>query len=266
MENTQDYYLIKLKAAFTDKQRVNPQYSLRAFANYLGVHPSVLSPILNGKRKLPQKYIESVTDRLGLSPKEKALFVLSLYKKKASLDKIKLPDLGQEKFVIDESYHHIIAEWEHYAFLCLLQTSDFQSDLQWIAQRLGVTSSRLELVIHNLMTAQIIKKNEDGDFERITGPLRTTEDIKSAAIRKSHKESLELASSKLDQIELNLRDFSSLRFPANPEKISSAKQIIREFQEKLEVLMRDEDANQVYQCSVQLFPLTQMNEEKYNEV
>ena len=48
----------------------NPRYSLRAYARWLGIHHGSLSRILNGRRALMPRTIQSLAPRIGLSPQQ----------------------------------------------------------------------------------------------------------------------------------------------------------------------------------------------------
>jgi hypothetical protein len=48
------------------RQSRNPRYSLRAFANYLGIAPATLSQLLRGKRRMTERTIRKLGFRLAL--------------------------------------------------------------------------------------------------------------------------------------------------------------------------------------------------------
>ncbi len=251
----QGYYLLKIKEDLSLKQRQNPHYSLRAYARDIGVHPATLSQILKGKRPLPIKDSGTVLNKLNLGPKERTLFMESLLHSKVSLDRIKLDD-EDERFMLDESYYKVIAEWEHYAVLDLFNLTHFTPVMSEITQRLGLTENRAEVVINNLITAGLLKVEVDGSFSKSYSEVRTTEDISSQALRDSHKETLKMGLDKLDEIEVELRDFSSATVAIDLTKLPEAKAIIREFRQKMAALLRDGEKTDVYQLAIQFYPLT----------
>ncbi len=71
----QDYYITKLKECLEERKKKNALYSLRAFAMHINVPASTLCRVLGGKRKLPVKYVFTVTEKLQLSTGEKQLFI-----------------------------------------------------------------------------------------------------------------------------------------------------------------------------------------------
>ena len=126
METQDVYYLSKIKEEFSRKQRVNEHYSLRAYARDLGVHPSTLSQVMKGNRPLPLKDSTSVVKNLKLGPKDKTLFMESLYRRKTSIDDIKISSLD-ERFMLDE--------WEHFAVLELYELVNFEANIAEISKK-----------------------------------------------------------------------------------------------------------------------------------
>lgn len=258
---TQTYYLMKIKEDLSLKQRANPHYSLRAYARDAGVHPATMSQILKGNRPLPLKDSAKLVEMMNLGPKERTLFFESLYKSKMSIDQIKIEET-HERFMLDESHHKIIAEWEHYTVLDLFDLVNFQASLTEISQRLGITENRADVVVNNLLTAGLLKVDTDGSFFKVHEDVRTTEDIKSQALKDAHKETLKIGLEKLEKIECELRDFSSTTVAIDLNKLPEAKTIIREFRQKMTALLREGEKTDVYQLAIQFYPLTQTISEK----
>ena len=257
-----NYYSKKLKEVLVQKQRTNTRYSLRAFSRDLDMHPATLTLVLQERRPLPKKNIENVIQKLEMTPIEEAIFRESLTKKNnTTLDQVKISDEYKNRYILDDSQYKAIAEWEHYAVITLMETANFESSIQHICERLEISEMRVETVLRNLEIAQLIGKNEQGHYVLLKGPLRTTEDITSKALRVSHKETLEMSKTKLDEVEVELRDFSSMTVAVDPKNLPEAKTIIREFRKKMASLLRDGDKTEVFQLAIQLYPLTNIQKE-----
>ena len=164
----------------------------------------------------------------------------------------------------DEACYRVIAEWEHYAVLTLFDVNQFKPSPKFISTRLGITLTRTEVVLTNLVTAGLLKADENGNLVKAVARVRTTEDISSVALKKSHLETLELGKQKLENIEVELRDFSTMNLAMDLEKLTEAKTIIREFRQKMAALLRDGNKTDVYQLAIQFYPLTEIksNQEK----
>jgi uncharacterized protein (TIGR02147 family) len=255
------HYLNLLKEHLGKKQRSNPQYSLRAYARDLEVHPSTLSAVLNGLRSLPYKDAQRVAKKLMLSPMEETLFVESLLRTKTRLDEIVIPR-DQERFMLDESYYKVISEWEHYAVMALFDVIGFNATIPEVVERLKISETRAETVLNHLIACGLLVENQDGSLKRVHEQLRTTEDVKNQAIHQGHRDAMELGLRKLDEVAVDLRDFSEVVLAIDPEKMGEAKTIIREFRQKMSALMKKGEKTEVYQLAIQFYPLTTASSEK----
>lgn len=250
------YYVAKLKDSLDTRQKENRSYSMRAYARDLGINPSSLSQILRGKRGIPVSKVGIIADRLQLNPKERTVFIESLYRSKTSIDEIKIDSLDN-RFIVDNSYSKVLSEWEHCAVLTLFNLTNFTVNHRSISDRLGITFSRARRVLDNLETAGLISVDASGRLAKTYPDIKTTEDIKSIALRKGHLENLDIAKLKLEEIEVDLRDFSATTVAVDLEQLSEAKTIIREFRQKMTSLMRNgRKKTEVYQLAIQFYPLT----------
>lgn len=255
------YYLFKIREDLARRQRLNPHYSLRAYARDIGVHPATLSQILKGTRPLPLKNSESVTTQLRLGPRERTLFVESLIKTKTRLDEIHI-SLSDERFMLDDSHYKIISEWEHYALLDLFDLTDFEVTVDSVSKKLDLTQTRTKVVIHNLKVGGLLTQEPNGNLKRVHESIRTTEDVFNPALREAHRETLQIGLQKLEQIEVELRDFSSMTLAVDLEKIPHVKAIIREFRQKMQALLKDGKKSEVYQLAIQFYPISKITTKK----
>ena len=259
------YYLARLSEEFSRRQRKNAAFSLRAYARFLKIQPPTLSAVLKGKRPLPFRIAEAITKKLELSPREREEFLTSIYYQKASIRTLQLNEVPRPgKVLLDEKYFAVIAEWEHYAILSLMDTRGFKSDLAWIARRLGISKTRAESALQRLVDTGLVEHHESS-WKKTNTDVRTTEDVVSTALQRSHKEAMQMGTEKLESVPVKLRDFSSTTIAVNLEKLTEAKALIRTFRRKISELLEDGESSEVFQLSVQLYPLTEPEAEKEKE-
>ena len=67
---------------------------------------------------------------------------------------------------------------------------------------------------------------------------------------------------KLESVDVEEREFTTVTMASSPKKIKKAKLLIREFKRKLMEYMEEGEKTEVYTLAIQLFPLTQKEEER----
>ena len=96
----------------------------------------------------------------------------------------------------------------------------------------------------------------DGKFKQTSKPLKTKTDVPSEAVRKYHKQNLDLAKERIESVSLDERDYSSITMAINPAKLGKAKKMISEFKQKLCKELESGEAEEVYTFAAQLFPIS----------
>ena len=140
----------------------------------------------------------------------------------------------------------------------LIHTKNFINKPSWIADRIGLPKKKVIVSIVTLKRLKIIEE-VNGSLSRKHSNYRTSDDIKNIALKKSHHETLQLASNALDFYSIELRDFTWPTLPFDLKKIKEAKEIIRKFQDEfMELTQENAEFSEVYRLSIQLFPLTKI--------
>jgi len=253
----EEYYIQELKKGYDRLKGTNKYYSLRAYAAHLGLNAGSLSNILKGKRGLPLKHLEFICQKLKLKKEKKTKFMSNVFDTQSNFRLGNLEAKALETTYLDNELHFkIIAEWEHYALLNLLTTHSIHSTIPWLANRLCIKETRMAKVMENLLQEKLIEVDENGTYKRTKKKFKTSEDISSLALQKAHLMELELAYKKLTEVDIKFRDYSAIILPVNQKKLLKAKEFIRQFRGKMETLLEEGEKNEVYQLSIQLFPLT----------
>jgi uncharacterized protein (TIGR02147 family) len=250
-------YVRKLEEQFNFRKAHNPIYSLRAYARDLDLHPSTLSKILKGTRRLPFAVVESVVTRLELSQTEKEHFFTSVLQSRGlrALQQTPWPN-PPVKTLKNDIHFSIISEWEHYAILNLLKLKDFQSSYQWMSDRIGISIFRCKKVIETLLQAELIKQDDQKNFIRNYPKITSSDEVSAHALKIAHQNDLKLAASKIWNTPLSQRDFYSMTMPINVKNLKRAKLLTRSYVKEMEALLETGELTEVYQLAVQLFPLS----------
>lgn len=238
----------------------NPNYSLRAFASSLQVSPSSLSMILNGKRQLSYESAGKIADRLGLSPKAKNLFLQNLALQKLG-DKVPSASLDKDDTFRNLSLdqYELIAEWQHYAILSLIETRDFRPDIRWIAKRLGINPQRVKSAVERLKRLNLLDTTTDR-WRQVGEPIKVDNSVSTVATRKAHHKILDKAMSSLNEDDIEIRSFSAATMAIDPKLVPMAKKKINAFRRQfMRFLEENSDKKaEVYHLAIQLYPVSKI--------
>lgn len=234
----------------------NSFYSMRAFARDLGIGSTSLSDVLAGKRVLSKKNIEKVVEKLNLSPEQK--FSMEREGTKNQIDSEEF-----DKVTLAEDTFRLISEWYYLAILNLAKIPESSSDAKWVAERLGLELTQAEQALERLFRMGLIIERE-GRLQRTASPLQTSREVPSSAIQNHHAGNLELAKKSLDKTPVHLKDFSSTTMAIDTKNLPAAKELLLKTKRKLAKLLENDQPDQVYTFTYQLFPLTELADEEIN--
>lgn len=252
-----------LKQEYLKRKKKNPSYSLRAFAQSIGISSGRVSEIFNGKRSLTANNAKKVLETLKLDLIER--------KKWQNLIEGSTNPTQQ----LEDAQFCLIADPIHYALLCLMETQSFykmklaaakkskaarsilrESEIQWMAKRLEKPKLEIELALQNLKTLQFISEDESHYQLVLDRALETTTEVPSAALRESHKKTLLAAVDKIDKVPVELRSVTSMTMAIDTKNLPEAKRLIREFRKSLSALLEQGTKSEVYDLNIQLLPVT----------
>ncbi len=228
---------------FLDRQARNPQFSMRAYSKKVGVTQSAISEILSGKRKVTTKMGIKILGGLGLAPDVIENLINSLNGKSST-------DVTFKALDIDT--FHLISDWHYFALLSLSETCTFKNEAKWIAKRLNISESKANEAIERLTRLGFLKENGVA-----TGiQYQVDPGIATPALKKAHRQNLEIASNALETTKFEERDFTAITLCFDPDRMEEAKLLIKEFRKQFSDLMESDQKKEVYKLCVQLFPLT----------
>lgn len=231
---------------FLDKQGRNPQFSMRAFSRKIGVPQSAISEILSGKRKITMKMASKILSGLDVSPDiiqkiEKEL------KGGVPSDRVYRP--------LDIDTFHLISDWHYFALLSLAETKGFQCEASWISQRLNISITKATDAMERMLRLGLLEQTEEG--AKATGiQYQVDPGIATPALKKAQRQNLEIATTALETTEFEERDFTAITLCFDPDRMSEAKALIKEFRKRFSDIMESGEKKEVYKLCVQLFPLT----------
>lgn len=238
-----------LKQEYKRRCDLNPSYSVRAYAQSLGINSGSLTSILNGKRSIGTKVAKRLINQLELSGWDKNAYLNEQF----GLSKT-LPTNKKLKRQLEEDEIELISSWEHFAILSYLETPQSKT-LVSIANKFNLPIGRCRQALERLSRLNLLVQ-EDGKWKLKDDvcDLETTHDIPNYAIRKAHKEYIQLASDSIEQHHVDDREIIGTTLAIDPNKIPEAKKRIRTFLDDLSKYLSEDNKEEVYRINLQFFP------------
>ncbi|NUM87955.1 MAG: TIGR02147 family protein [Bdellovibrionales bacterium] len=255
-------FRLRLQAELVRRCKANPQYSIRAFARFLGVESSRLSKILRGERPVGAKLLAQFSQRLGLSPAEMSRYQAEDRRRSGGA----LHGTARTYLELSQDTFETIEDWRHYAILELMKVAGFRPEMRWISRRLGASVAETRACVERLTRVGLLEVLDDGSWHdksegfssHILGENQTT-----AAHRRFQAELLRRAIEAIENVPIERRDQSSMMMATHSSKMNEAKKRIKEFRRELTEFLEDcEEKDSVYQLAVSIFPLTVLEKEK----
>ncbi len=155
---------------------------------------------------------------------------------------------------------HLVADWYHFAILNLVKLDEhkLESD-NWIAETLQITRQQAQDAKNRLLRLGYLKFSE-GVWSRIEKPLLADFGCSDYALKQSHAQSISQAKEALFNVNLKLRNISSVTFPADPKNVQIVAEEIENFLVRVSERMGCGRKSAVYNLNVQLVPVSKIEE------
>lgn len=209
-----------------------------------------MSQLLSGKRAITLQMAKTMTTALRLSADEKNHFLrLVQGEKKLSYKTLDSDFLSQGISAVQ------------FRILSLVETIDFKFDVEWMAQRLGVSQNRLRNELEALLRSDLVVKN-DGVIQVNYDIIETASKMPDKNIKKFHQDSLVELSEQIERTEFADRELILTTLAMDPKLLPEAKKKINSFTDKLARWLEASAKKEVYQLSLQLVPFSVKKDSK----
>lgn len=253
----QDFLLEEFRA----RRSRNPNYSLRAFARDLGMPASKLSQNLRGLCGISVAKAETIADKMQMRESDRQLFLALVESQHArsrvarqqaahqleSIRRDKMDELTLEKF-------SVVRDWYHMAILEMTDIAGFKPDLVWMSARLDLPVELVREAVERLRQLELLDLT-DGRWQQTHKDLELPSGLPARSVREHHKQILNKAMVAADEVPVDQREYSSQTFAVSRSLLPELKTLIREFQRKVARLAGQSEKDDVYELSIQLFPL-----------
>lgn len=234
----------------------NPRYSMRAFANKLGLEPSQLSKILNGKRSPTEQTIIKILSRLGIRPET--------YETKLALrrERLKNKIATFRTSKLEMSKASKVAEWpfgswvEIVAFLSL-ELNFEKKDVASISKLIGVSVAETREILERLESQGLVTVDDDGIYSKNSRPVADDYLQSSEFRRELQKRFLKKAASSIDAVPVDRRKNGTLTFTLNRQLIPKLQSKIDQFLKSVNAVSMAEshEFDACYNLTIALYPL-----------
>lgn len=240
-----------LRVEFQSRKARNQYYSLRAFAQAIGIGSGALSEILNGKRNLGVNKAGEIVDKLKLTEAEKEQFLKSIKDKPKKVSDAS--DRNERNLTMD--VFELVSSPACMTILAAADLDDFRLDVEWLAKRLMLDVGEVERSLYIMRNLDLIEV-VDG-VQKISEDFMLSPDgIPSRAIKNYHHFMLDKASDAIENQEVAMRDISGISFAMDKDDVSNIKKDIQSFQRKMIKKYSAGKRNSVYHIETALFALS----------
>lgn len=243
-------------------------FSYRAFARRAGVaSPNHLKRVIDGERNLSDRSAEQYSRAMGLSGEPADYFTAlvrfnqadSRRERQIAYERIRSFRGYRQAQRIDARYADYHAHWYIPAVREMVLVPGFRAEPRWIAERMTppITVTEAKGALDVLFGLSMIVEDTDGTVRQTDPVVSTGEQTAGLHITRYHQEMLDKAKDAIDEVPAAERYVASLTFAVRADGFARLQQRLARFrQELIAELAEEQDASQVLQLGVQLFPLT----------
>lgn len=258
-------YRAYLRGILIEKQKRNPQLSLRAFAKTLGVQSSFLSMVLNGKRDLSEETALQIAERLKLDADETRKFNLLVRLEKAfsstqreqileDLGKVDPRTQGFRDLALDQ--FKVIAEWYHLPLQILVDLDGFDWSEEAAARMLGISIHQVREALERLDALELIEWTPGERPRKAEGRVFVESPLQNEALRRYHTQMLEKAIQALQDQTPEQRLTRTLNLALDEKQYQKARTVLQAAVQQLsEIAEARAKRKKLYHLNVNLFDL-----------
>ena len=242
-------------------------FSFRYISGKTGLDASFYVKVLNKQKHVADKAITTLINFLRFNRREGDYFTYLV-----KFNKAKQHD--QEMFyfekllalrrpsaaVLDKEMYEYFSSWWNIALRELINIVPGITDSADLASRLlpAITPAQARRSISLLQKLGMIQRDDCGAFKLKNDFVTTDGMVQSIAVRSFQKEMIRLAMEVVDRVPRKDRDISTLTISTSRECLGLIREKLAEIRrEIMELVRKEETAEEVFQLNFQIFPLTQ---------
>lgn len=178
-----------------------------------------------------------------------------------SIRKIKVKDLVEDEL-------SLFTEWYYVVIRELINIIPFNDDYKYLAKQVNpsIRPHQAKKAIKILEKSGLIKKNDNGFYEQVNKTISAAKEVENLNIANFQLKTIDLAKRAFEKVEFEKRNISTISMTFSEKSFKEATREIARFRERMAQIAKEEqNADQVYQCNVQLYPLSKKFKNDINE-
>jgi uncharacterized protein (TIGR02147 family) len=254
-----------LKKTLAEKVMRNPAFSLRSMSRQVGLSPSLMSDVIQGKKRLSLDSGTKISSWLKLKPREKEYLSSLIQLEQAKSEELKVSILekldqlnpSKNQFNLDVETFKVIADWYHIPIMEMTNIAGFEFTAQNIAKLLGISKAEVDVAIDRLERMKLIEKTDIKTYKKCSESFLIGSDTPNIALRSFHRQMLEKAILSLAEQKPDEKFVGSETFAFDPQTLKEAADILEDcFQKIIRLSKKSKNRKNVYHLGIQLFNLT----------
>lgn len=256
-----------LKQQLEFRTQKNSRYGLRAFSRDLKVAPQNLSRVLMKKKNFSIATALKFSSRLQLEGESRQhyfnLVRYTLANDTEALSFLKERSKALKRQInyqqISEAKFQAISEWYHAALLELVTLKGFQSDIDWISEKLRISKAQTQEAIERLIGLSLLQRHSSGKLSRTEKGLFSDSTAPSKAIQRFHLQMMRKAVRSMRTDPVKRRFMGTLLVPVSANAIEESIRKIESFIKSMNESLEEDPHEEIYGLAVQLFPVVQID-------
>lgn len=223
----------------------NARYSLRGFANFLGIDHATLSQLLRGKRAATATTIRRLGARIGLGAEEIAAYQAA---ERGSLPGARATPGAAEATALD---------WHAWAILELVRLAEFRPDVGWISRVLGATVPEVQVALQHLVRLGFLRMASRDTWEDLTaGTVVCHEQFTVVALQRLLERSMALQSASARKAAGEPRLHGAVTLAITPAQLGHLLALAEKLLREAGSEPHAGAAEQLYQLEIHCFPVS----------
>jgi len=243
-------------------------FSLRYFAEKIGVDQGNLVRVFQGKRHLSPAAVERLVAYMDLDGRRADYLRKLVLFNKAKTDakarqlfdqlmQLAAPDAQ----ILEPHQYEFYRKWYHTALYNLMDCYEFRGDFEALAVKLdpAITVIQARESMELLQKLKLVQPRGDGRYVQTHNLITSGEAWRSFAVHTFQENTLKLALHSLEHHHRQVRDFSTLTMSIASKDLEKVRELTKEYRKAILKLVQESNpADSVYQLNIQLFPMTRV--------